>query len=259
MAPYKYVRVEVNPPIGWVIFNRPEKLNAMNKGMLSEAVKAVEDLERVGGVHFIAFTGAGRAFSAGIDLSEVSKAGSPEEAGEVFEALAKFFRKVLLTSKPTIAAINGVAAGGGAELVWVVDLSVAVRDARILWPEARWGLIPPALSTIGLDALGPARAALIAMTSGGLTAEEAYRLGIISSLVESVNELREGVRKLVEEVMANSPSAIESIVRLMRTAKAKQLLEAGISELLRLSKSSALIEAAKVFVESRRSPEYKWD
>ncbi len=84
-------------------------------------------------------------------------------------------------------------------------------------------------------------------------------MGIISSLVESVNELREGVRKLVEEVMANSPSAIESIVRLMRTAKAKQLLEAGISELLRLSKSSALIEAAKVFVESRRSPEYKWD
>ncbi len=258
MASYRFVRVELDPPIGWVIFNRPEKLNAMNKGMLDEATKAVGGLEGESKVHFIAFTGEGRAFSAGIDLSEVSQAKSPEEAGEVFEALARFFRKVLLASKPTIAAINGVAAGGGAELIWVVDLSVAVRDARILWPEARWGLIPPALSTIGLEALGPARAALIAMTSGGLSAEEAYRLGLISRIAGSSEDLREEVRKLAREVMTNSPAAVESIVRLLRVAKAKQLLEAGISELLRLSRSSALIEAAKVFVESRRSPEYRW-
>lgn len=255
---FQYVRVEIDPPLGWVVFNRPERLNAMNRGLLDEAVKAVGILEGEARVHFIAFTGEGRAFSAGIDLAEVSKAGGPDEAGVVFEYLARFFRRVLQASKPTIAAVNGVAAGGGAELLWAVDLSVAVRGARIIWSEARWGLIPPALPTLGVEVLGPARAALIALTSGELSAEEAHRLGLVSMLVESPDDLRRGVRELVDKVMANSPVAVEAIVRLIRAAKYKQLLEAGIAELSKLSRSNAVIEAARLFVESKRSPAYKW-
>lgn len=259
MAPYRYVEVEVDPPIGWVTFNRPDRLNAMNRAMLEEAVEAVGELEGEPRVHFIAFTGAGRAFSSGVDLSEISQSRDPEEAGRVFEALARFFRKLLATPKPTIAAVNGAAVGGGAELLWVVDLSVAVRGARIMWPEARWGLVPPALASLGPNTLGPARAALIAMTSGELTAEEAHRLGLVSILVDSPENLRLEVRRLAERVMANSPTSIESIVRLLRAAKYSPLLEAGISELQRLSRSSALIEAAKVFLREKRAPEYKWD
>ena len=205
------VEVRIEPPIGWVVFNRPERLNAMDKGLLSDTIRALEDLGSRGDIAFIAITGKGKAFSAGMDLKALSTAGSLDEVGEAFELLARMFRTLLAVEKVTIAAVNGVAAGGGAELLWAVDLSVAVRSARIMWPEALWCLIPPALSTIGPQVLGPARAAYLAMASGEVTAEEAYRLGLVSKLVEKPEDLEAAVKELAGEVMRSSPSSVDSI------------------------------------------------
>ncbi len=252
------VEVRVEPPIAWVVFNRPERLNAMNVELLRGVVEALDRLEARGDVPFIAITGKGKAFSAGMDLKDLASAGSVDEVGEAFEWLARMFRSLLSTSKVTIAAVNGVAAGGGAELLWAVDLSVAVRTARIMWPEALWGLIPPALSSVGPQVLGPARAAYIAMASGEMTAEEAYKLGLVSKLVDSPEELEGAVKSLAGEVMRSSPAAVDSIRRLLRSWKASVALELGVSELIRLSRRGEVLAAARSFAEKKKPPEYKW-
>ena len=252
------VEVRVEPPIGWIVFNRPERLNAMDKSLLSETIRALEDLGSRGDVAFIAVTGKGKAFSAGMDLKALSMAGSLDEVGEAFELLARMFRALLAVEKVTIAAVNGVAAGGGAELLWAVDLSVAVRGVRIMWPEALWGLIPPALSTIGPQILGPARAAYLAMASGEVTAEEAYRLGLVSKLVERPEDLEEAVREMAREVMRSSPAAVNTIRRILRSYKASLALELGVSELIRLSRRGEVLEASRSFAGRKRPPEYKW-
>ena len=252
------IEVRIEPPIGWVVFNRPERLNAMDKGLLSDTIRALEDLGSRGDIAFIAITGKGKAFSAGMDLKALSTAGSLDEVGEAFELLARMFRTLLAVKKVTIAAVNGVAAGGGAELLWAVDLSVAVRSARIMWPEALWGLIPPALSTIGPQVLGPARAAYLAMASGEVTAEEAYRLGLVSKLVEKPEDLEAAVKELAGEVMRSSPSSVDSIRRILRSYKASIALELGVSELIRLSRRGEVLEASRSFAERKKPPEYKW-
>ena len=255
---YSSIEVEVRKPVGWIYFNRPDKLNAMNTSLLREAVEALDSLESEPEVHFIVLSGRGRAFSAGIDLSEVAGSPSPESAGRIFEVLARFFRRLLTVEAVTIAAVNGHAVGGGAEVLWAVDLSVAVKGAKIAWPEARWGLVPPALSTIGPAAIGPARAGYLALTSGGITAEEAHRIGLVSRLVDNPEELEKAVEEMVNEVMKNSRDSAYSISRMLRTAKTTPILELGISELARLARSSDVISASKGFVERREQPRWEW-
>lgn len=251
------VRVEVGKPLSWIVFSVPDKLNAMSSDLLVEATNALRRLEQEEGVWFVAFTGEGRAFSAGIDLSEVASAGSPEERESVFARLAEFFDSLLSTRLVTIAAVNGIAAGGGAEMLWAVDLSVAVRNARIIWPEARWGLVAPALSTLGPWMLGPGLAGRLALEGGELSGEEAYRLGLVSLVVDSPGELRRAVEALVERVMANSPEAVDTTARLLKESKRSLLLSIGVKELLRLARGEKLARAAESFVKTRRPPDYR--
>lgn len=251
------VRVEVGKPLSWIVFSAPDKLNAMSSGLLAEATSALRRLEEEEGVWFVAFTGEGRAFSAGVDLAEVASAGGPEGREVVFARLAEFFDALLSTRLVTIAAVNGVAAGGGAEMLWAVDLSVAVRDARIIWPEARWGLVAPALSTLGPWMLGPGLAGRLALEGGEISGEEAYRLGLVSLVVESPGKLRRAVEELVERVMTNSPEAISATARLLKESKRSLILSTGVKELLRLARGEKPARAAESFVKTKRPPDYR--
>ncbi len=251
------IRVEVGDGLGWLFLSRSEKLNAMNKLMLREAREALEELEKSRDVAIIVLTGEGRVFSAGIDLFEVASASSSDEAAEPFRELAAFASRLLSIEKPVILALNGSAYGGGAELVWVADIVVAVSGSRLVWSEARWGLVPPLLTTIGLLSVGASRAAYIAMTSGELSVEEAYQLGIVARVVDSREELREAVYEIAKKIMANSPEAVHSAKKIIARAKLSTLVGLGISELERLSRTMQALEAAKAFTK-KQEPKYKW-
>ena len=253
---YETIRVEKSGVIGWLVLNRPDKLNALNTKMLGEAIEALGELERDSSVKFVAVTGEGKAFSAGLDLSEVAGAGDPDRAGKILGELAGFFKRLLSLSKPVILAVNGHAFGGGAELLWAGDLVVAVKGVRISWAETLWNLVPPLLPTIGVQVLGPARAALLALAVEEITSEEAYRLGLVSRLVESREKLREEVEKLVSEIMRSSPHSVRATIRMLRIAKMSALAELGISELERMARHKLTLEAARSFVENRRPPDY---
>ncbi len=254
---YRFIGVEVSDGIGWIVLRRVEKLNALNLEVVEEILKALDELESRDDVKVIAVTGEGRVFSAGADLSEVARAGSAEEAGRLFSAIARLARRMLWVDKPLIIALNGDAYGGGAELIWTADIVVSVENAKLVWAEARWGYNTPVLPVAGLNILGPSRTAMLAMTVEPLTAKEAHHLGLIARLVPDQKALREEVLKIARSIMENSPQAIKSIKKLLRLAKLTPLMEIGFSELERLARGEEAREAAKAFVE-RRKPEYKW-
>lgn len=252
------VKIEVDTPVGWLVFNRPEKLNALNTAMMGEAVEALGLLEDDGRVKVVAVTGSGRLFSAGIDLGEVAGSRDQDASGAIFSRLARLFEALTSISKPLVIALNGHAYGGGAEMLWAGDIVVAVRGARIGWPEARWNLVPPLLPFLGIGPLGPARTGLLALTSGEITAEEAYRLGLVSDLVDKPEDLRGRVKEIASSILANSPESVRSILSMLRMARLQQAARIGVSELERLARSRLTIEAARSFRDSKRPPKYEW-
>ena len=254
---YKYIDYEEKDGVGWIILKRPERLNALNTELIYEFMDFIDRANNDPGINFIAITGEGKIFCAGIDLSEVARKEKPEDSGKIFEDLAKLFKKIINTDKPVILALNGDAYGGGAEMIWTADIVVAVKGSRLGWFEAKWGLLPPILSGLGSLIIGFARAAGIAMTSGIITVEQAYEWGLVTKLVDSKDNLVEEVNKIVKAIMENSPQAIRSIKRVLRSVKASVIVDLGASELERLARSDEAIKAARSFVEKRK-PIYKW-
>jgi len=250
------VSVEKEAFIGWIILNRPEKYNALNIQLMKEMISAANELDNDDIIKIIVLTGQGKTFSSGIDLSEIASLEKPEDIERIFSTLREVFIKYLSISKPLIIALNGDAYGGGAELIWTGDVVISVEDAKIGWVESRWGLIPPALTTIGLYQLGFSKASLIALTSGIVSVKELYEVGVVAKLVPK-EELREEARKLARSIVeTSSPEAISSIRKITKISKLKLLDELGLSELLRLSRSSELIIRAKNFIEKKQIPKY---
>ncbi|MEM4749737.1 MAG: enoyl-CoA hydratase/isomerase family protein [Sulfolobales archaeon] len=250
------VKTERIDYIAWISMNRPEKGNALSTSLMREIIGAVKEVERDPSVRIVIFSGEGKFFSSGVDLSEISSASSPEDVERIFRVLAELFKTLLNLSKPLIIAINGDAYGGGAEMIWTGDVVLAVEDARLGWVESRWGLIPPALSGVGALVIGFARASLIALTSGVISAREAYQYGMISYLTTR-EKLRDDAIRIARSIISTSaPESIESIKNIMRNVKTGALLDLGVSELLRLSRSGDLIRRARDFIEKKQYPVY---
>lgn len=208
---------EVRSGVAWITITRPEKLNALDRHTLEALRKSFERATNDVEVRGIVLTGSGtRAFVAGADISELSQL-SPLEASEVSRRGQRLFREVELSRKPVVAAINGVALGGGCELALACHLRIATRTARFGLPEVRLGLIPGYGGTVRLSRLiGKGRALEMILTGEAVDAEEAYRTGLVNRVVEP-EALREEAEALLGRVLANAPlalaAAIEGVTR----------------------------------------------
>ncbi|MEZ0290110.1 MAG: enoyl-CoA hydratase/isomerase family protein [Sulfolobales archaeon] len=250
------VKIERRDHMTWIVMNRPEKGNALNRELMRELIKSVDEADRDSSSRIIILTGEGRHFSTGVDLSEIASLSRIEEVEDIFKTLADLFKRLIDLSKPLIIAYNGDAYGGGAEMIWLGDIIISVEDARFGWVESRWGLIPPLLSGIGSLVIGFARAHFIALSSGVLTAREAYQLGLISHLTTR-ERLREDIERIARNILENSsPEALSSIKRVARSVKTSILVDLGVSELMRLSRSEDVIRRARDFIEKKQMPRY---
>ncbi len=162
--------------------SRPEKLNAMTSGMWLSLAEALNKACRSASA--IVVTGAGRAFSSGDDIGEMHGLQDPIEASRFFHSLEKAVTALAACRRPVVAAVNGVAVGGGAEVLLLMDYVVAYKGALIGFPESRIGLVPPLLLTVGLLQLGGKRARTLALSGRLFSAEEAMALGIVDEVVD---------------------------------------------------------------------------
>jgi len=182
--------------ISVIILNRPDKLNAFNSELLDQLNKAVEEAKNFRG---LVISGEGRAFSAGDDIYEMYSINSVDESMRFFNKLINLIRRLIWFPGPVVAAVNGFAVGGGAELLLLTDYNIAYRDVWLWYPEYRIGVYPPVLLALGPLIMGLKRTKRIAFGLVKLGAEEAYDLGIIDEVISRENNIIElGIKKALE-------------------------------------------------------------
>lgn len=192
--------------------NRPEAMNAMNAAMRKEMGEAYVDFRDDPDSWALIITGAGdRAFSAGMDLKEMAAnlaAGGSRGSAQEIPSLMSGNIEIW---KPIIAAINGVAVGGGLELALACDIRLIAENARVGLMEPKRGIVPGGKGTIRLPRLVPLGAAMEMLLSGDLIdAKEAFRIGLVNQVVPA-SEIMPATVKMAERIMDCAPLAIQSI------------------------------------------------
>lgn len=206
---YKYLLLEKEDGLGILYINRPEALNALNEELLQELSTAMDDIGNDEEIQVLIITGAGtKAFVAGADIKQMQPFNAVR--GRSFGKMGQdVFRKVEVMAKPVIAAINGFALGGGCELAMAADIRLASEKARFGQPEVGLGITPGFGGTQRLPRLiGEGRAKELIFTGDPISAEEAYRIGLVNHIYPAETLLDEA-RKLARKIMANAPLAVQ--------------------------------------------------
>ena len=201
------VEVTKQGNIGIITMNRPEALNALSSAVFADLSKALDVCENDNDIYVVIVTGAGRSFVAGADISEM--ASMNVEQGLAFSELGNnLMMRVDLFPKPTIAAVNGFALGGGCELCMSCDIRVASEKAKFGQPEVGLGITPGFGGTQRLPRIvGAANAMELILTARNINAAEAKEMGLVSH-VYAPEELMDKALELANAIAANAQIAV---------------------------------------------------
>lgn len=244
--------------VATVTLNRPAKKNALNKKLLAELQTAISEADKDREVKVLIVTGAGDAFCAGDDLSEsdFSSAFALRNSLTRVQALLAELEEM---GKPTIAAINGLALGGGCEMALACDIRIASSKAVMGVPEIKIGLMPGAGGTQRLPRLVGISKALEMIFSGDpVSAEEAYRIGLVSK-VAAPDKLMAEARLLASRFVDKPSQALRMVKEVVKTGANMDLRSALRFELESVSLLSVTEdwkEGIKAFLEKRK-PDFK--
>ncbi|HUC61837.1 MAG TPA: enoyl-CoA hydratase [Alphaproteobacteria bacterium] len=212
-SPTERMIVETEGPVGWMIFNNPERRNAVSLDMWQAIVPIVEAYEADPSVRVIVLKGAGdKAFISGADISQFEQQrNSPEAVARYEEIAVGATTRLAQSRKPTIAMIQGYCVGGGVGVALSCDLRIAADNARFAIPAARLGL---GYRWIGVkklvDVVGPSFAKEIFFTARQFDAREALEMGLINRVVAAA-ELAASVRATCDTIADNAPLTLEAI------------------------------------------------
>jgi enoyl-CoA hydratase/carnithine racemase len=249
--------VKREPPLGWLILNRPQVRNALNLRTWQRIPEAIGELTRDASVRVIVMTGSTpEAFISGADISEFPAMRADAAQARLYrEAPNRAINAMLECPKPIIAMISGVCIGGGVQVALACDIRIAARGTRMGIPAARLGLAYPLEGVIALThTVGHANARDILFSARLFDADEAYTMGLVNRVVEPA-ELESEVREYATRMAANAPLTIEAAKAAIREGlkdAAKRDTE-GISELVAMCfNSEDYKEGVRAFMEKRR-------
>jgi len=252
--PYDTLLFEVHDGVATVTLNRPDKRNALNDRAMAELGDAVERLAGDPNIRGAILTGAGsKAFAAGADIAELAVQG-PLDARTRARRGQAVLRRLETCGKPVVAAVNGVALGGGCELAMACHLRVASEEARFGQPEVKLGLAPGFGGTQRLPRLVGLGVALeLLLTGEPISAQEALRIGLVNKVVPAASLLAEA-RRLLGQVLAAGPLAVrlvlEAVDRGFDTGLEEGLLLEG-DQFALLAASRDMKEGLTAFLEKR--------
>jgi enoyl-CoA hydratase len=243
--------------IATITINRPDKLNALNGALIGELGAAIDNAVADPEVAGVILTGAGRAFVAGADISELADqtpVGGVQRARFGQEIFGRFER----SPKPVIAAVNGFALGGGCELAMACHLRIASEAAKFGQPEVKLGILPGYGGTQRLPRLiGMGRALQLLMTAEVIDAAEAYRIGLVNKVV-SADALLTTARAMLTLMLANGPLAIAACIDAVRRGQDMALDDALAYEAAHfgtLSSTQDMREGMQAFL-AKRAPTF---
>lgn len=211
---YETLTYAVSDRIATVTINRPDKLNALNATVIAELGQAIDAARADDSVGGVILTGAGRAFVAGADISELGR-----ESAVGLKALSQrgqtMMRRWETSPKPTIAMVNGFSLGGGCELAMCCHVRIAGESAKFGQPEVKLGLPPGYGGTQRLPRLvGRGRALQLLLTGEMIDAQEAYRIGLVNKVVPN-DQLLSTTTEMLKTMIANAPIALASCIELV--------------------------------------------
>jgi enoyl-CoA hydratase len=207
LAEYETILTEVENGVGRITINRPDARNALNTQVLGDIRQALAEFRHDREVSVVVFTGAGdRAFAAGADIGELRVRTALDALAAIMQGV---YDEVEAYEKPTIAAVNGFALGGGCELAMACDVRIASKNARFGLPELTLSIIPGAGGTQRLSRLvGKGRAIEMILTSQIIDAEEARRIGLVTQIADENEDLMDRVRETAAAILKKGPLAV---------------------------------------------------
>ena len=257
MVEYETILTLVEENVGTIIINRPDVRNALSTQVLGDIRGALAEFRYDDEVGVVVFTGAGdRAFAAGADINELRERTFLDALASLMQAV---YDEIEDYEKPTIAAVNGLALGGGCELAMACDIRIASENARFGQPEVNLSIIPGAGGTQRLARLiGKGKATEMILTGEIIGAEEAHRVGLVTRVISS-DELVAAVRETARSIMSKGPLAIRLAKLAIRTGFETDLKTGLVIERLAqavLLTSEDKREGTSAFLE-KREPEFK--
>lgn len=243
------ITVHERGSVAWIALNRPDRLNAYDQAMADELIGAIRNASASG---VIVITGTGRAFCAGGYLKSLQTPDHAEIRGMFYNSL-RLTDEIRNSPRPVIAAVNGVAAGGGNELVIACDLAIAARSASLMQTGPRIGSAP-VLGGTNLLAIqvGEKRAKEISFLCEPHTAEQALEWGWVNAVVDD-EELEDEVTRWANGLLAKSPRYLEiaKISSNLWWNSCRDNFLSGLGMLVQAVGSEDMIEGASAFMEKR--------
>jgi methylglutaconyl-CoA hydratase len=249
------IQLECDSAIGTITLNRPEKRNALSFELLRELIGALDELES-SDTQVVILTGAGKAFSSGMDLEELKTLTGRSQADNLEDSkrMAGIFRRLYEFPKPTIAAVNGAAIAGGTGLATMCDFTLAVPEAKFGYTEVRIGFVPAIVSSILVWQVGHKIARDLLLSGRIFEAREAHRWGLVNEVVAR-EQLIDRARELAAQLIENSPSSLRLTKKLVNGFISRQLneqIEQAIEENARIRQTADFREGVTAFLEKRK-------
>ena len=250
---YKNIKIKVISKVVLITLNRPEALNALSRDLITDLNDALDIIENDENLSVIVITGSRKAFAAGADIKEMI---SKDFIDIVNNDFIKPWEKISFCKKPTIAAVDGYALGGGCELAMMCDLLIANENTKFGQPEINLGVFPAAGGTQRLPkAIGKAKAMDMILSGRMMDALEAEKLGLISRIISSENFLE----KVIEIAQNLSEKSLPALMMAKDAINAsyETTLSQGIVFERRLFRSSFALkdrkEGMQAFIDKRKA------
>ena len=249
------IRTHIRAGVAHLWLARPDKHNAFDGAMLADLAMALDALERDAAVRVVVLAGEGPSFCAGADLGwmlQQAQDGDAANAKGVVQ-IAQAFHRIAGLAKPVVARVHGAARGGGVGLVAACDVAVASTAASFTLTEVRLGLLPAVISPFIVERVGPSQARALFLLGDKVSAEDAWRLGLVHSIV-APDDLDARVERTVASLLAGGPEALAACKRLVRDVAFRapvDVLDVTAQALAQRRASEEAAEGIAAFLEKR--------
>lgn len=253
---YQQILAELKDNVLYLTINRPQKLNALNREVLTELATAIASAQENKDVRAILITGAGdKAFVAGADISEFQDYNLEEGKQLAKDGHNNVFNAIENSTKPVIAAINGFALGGGLELAMACHIRIASENAKLGLPEVTLGLIPGYGGTQRLAQLvGKGLAFEMIFTADMIGAEKALQIGLVNHVVPQ-SDLLAKADELIRKIISKAPLALSSAIKAINAGFNSNLdgYQTEIEEFGNCFNTEDFKEGTTAFLEKRKA------